>query len=187
MMRDARINTIGEGANEVLKAFIALVGDARHRRGVQGDARGAEVAVAVRADPLAVRRASGSAGWRRPADGARALARRCGRSPTCWPARRPVRLGGRAGAGPASRGRPRPPVRPGADRRRRDRPDRPPSCTLARLDRELVDQHRHRAPTAPPASSTSAWPTAGSTRRSRTSTTTTTRPPPPPPMPRYGA
>ena len=26
MMRDARINTIGEGANEVLKAFIALVG-----------------------------------------------------------------------------------------------------------------------------------------------------------------
>src|SRR5262249_28646463 len=26
MMRDARINTIGEGANEVLKSFIALVG-----------------------------------------------------------------------------------------------------------------------------------------------------------------
>ena len=26
MMRDARLNTIGEGANEVLKAFIALVG-----------------------------------------------------------------------------------------------------------------------------------------------------------------
>src|SRR5271163_2614844 len=26
MTRDARINTIGEGANEVLKAFIALVG-----------------------------------------------------------------------------------------------------------------------------------------------------------------
>src|SRR5208337_1342167 len=26
MMRDARINTIGEGANEVLKAFIALGG-----------------------------------------------------------------------------------------------------------------------------------------------------------------
>src|SRR5581483_8505012 len=26
MMRDARINTIGEGANEVLKAFIAMVG-----------------------------------------------------------------------------------------------------------------------------------------------------------------
>src|SRR5205814_5060780 len=26
MMRDARINTIGEGANDVLKAFIALVG-----------------------------------------------------------------------------------------------------------------------------------------------------------------
>src|SRR5919201_4687340 len=26
MMRDARINTIGEGANEVLKAFVAVVG-----------------------------------------------------------------------------------------------------------------------------------------------------------------
>src|ERR1019366_8734873 len=26
MMRDARINTIGEGANDVLKAFIAVVG-----------------------------------------------------------------------------------------------------------------------------------------------------------------
>src|SRR5207237_3145597 len=26
MMRDARINTIGEGANDVLKAFVALVG-----------------------------------------------------------------------------------------------------------------------------------------------------------------
>ncbi len=33
MMRDARINTIGEGANEVLKAFIALVGMRRLPRG----------------------------------------------------------------------------------------------------------------------------------------------------------
>jgi alkylation response protein AidB-like acyl-CoA dehydrogenase len=36
MMRDARINTIGEGANEVLKAFIAVVGS--RAPGVQLDA-----------------------------------------------------------------------------------------------------------------------------------------------------
>src|SRR5208282_5605345 len=36
MMRDARINTIGEGANDVLKAFIAVVG----MRGVGESLRG---------------------------------------------------------------------------------------------------------------------------------------------------
>src|SRR6266480_1931146 len=36
MMRDARINTIGEGANDVLKAFIAVVG----LRGVGDHLRG---------------------------------------------------------------------------------------------------------------------------------------------------
>jgi len=36
MMRDARINQIGEGANEVLTSFIALVGMARTWHGVQG-------------------------------------------------------------------------------------------------------------------------------------------------------
>lgn len=35
MMRDARINTIGEGANEVLKAFIALVGMREIGEGLQ--------------------------------------------------------------------------------------------------------------------------------------------------------
>ncbi len=36
MMRDARINTIGEGANEVLKAFIALVGMREIGEGLKG-------------------------------------------------------------------------------------------------------------------------------------------------------
>jgi acyl-CoA dehydrogenase family protein 9 len=36
MMRDARINTIGEGANEVLKAFIALVGMRDIGEGLKG-------------------------------------------------------------------------------------------------------------------------------------------------------
>jgi alkylation response protein AidB-like acyl-CoA dehydrogenase len=36
MMRDARINTIGEGANEVLKAFIALVGMRDVGEGLKG-------------------------------------------------------------------------------------------------------------------------------------------------------
>src|SRR5207244_9978079 len=36
MMRDARINTIGEGANDVLRAFIALVG----MRGVGEELKG---------------------------------------------------------------------------------------------------------------------------------------------------
>ncbi len=35
-MRDARINTIGEGANEVLKAFIALVGMRDIAEGLKG-------------------------------------------------------------------------------------------------------------------------------------------------------
>ena len=50
MMRDARINTIGEGANEVLKAFIALVGHARHRRRTEDDPRRPQEARHVPAD-----------------------------------------------------------------------------------------------------------------------------------------
>ncbi|WP_422924940.1 acyl-CoA dehydrogenase family protein [Singulisphaera sp. PoT] len=40
MMRDARINTIGEGANEVLKAFIALVGMRDVGEGFKGTLEG---------------------------------------------------------------------------------------------------------------------------------------------------
>jgi alkylation response protein AidB-like acyl-CoA dehydrogenase len=40
MMRDARINTIGEGANEVLKAFIALVGMRSIGEGLQATLAG---------------------------------------------------------------------------------------------------------------------------------------------------
>ena len=40
MMRDARINTIGEGANEVLKAFIALYGIREVAEGLKGTMEG---------------------------------------------------------------------------------------------------------------------------------------------------
>ena len=40
MMRDARINTIGEGANEVLKAFIALVGMREIGKGLKSTLEG---------------------------------------------------------------------------------------------------------------------------------------------------
>ena len=64
MMRDARINTIGEGANEVLKAFIALVGHARDGRGTEGNARGLQETELVPADALGLyarpRRANGA-------------------------------------------------------------------------------------------------------------------------------
>src|SRR5262245_3057187 len=40
MMRDARINTIGEGANAVLKAFIALVGMREIGEGLKGTLEG---------------------------------------------------------------------------------------------------------------------------------------------------
>ena len=60
MMRDARINTIGEGANEVLKAFIALVGHARHRRGAQDDPRRPQDARARSCRPSGTSRATTS-------------------------------------------------------------------------------------------------------------------------------
>ncbi len=55
MMRDARINTIGEGANEVLKAFIALVGIRDIGRGIQNDPRRPEVAGAFFPDRVSIR------------------------------------------------------------------------------------------------------------------------------------
>ena len=85
MMRDARINTIGEGANEVLKAFIALVGMRDIGEGLKSDPRRPEEARLVPADALELQP--------RPprADGADARRSRwpapcCGRWPTPWPA-----------------------------------------------------------------------------------------------------
>ena len=55
MMRDARINTIGEGANEVLKAFIALVGMRDIGEGFKATLEGLKQPSRFAADPLAVR------------------------------------------------------------------------------------------------------------------------------------
>ena len=62
-MRDARINTIGEGANEVLKAFIALVGMRDVGEGFKDDARGPEVARRDSCRPSGGSAASGSSAW----------------------------------------------------------------------------------------------------------------------------
>ena len=136
-MRDARINTIGEGANEVLKAFIALVGMRDIGEGFKATLDGLKSPSDGSCPTLWRFGRERLARWRRGRD----VSRSC--RPALRPpaealadADRPVRLGGREDAGQAPRGDPRPPVRPGADRRRRDRPVRRPSCTIARLDHE---------------------------------------------------
>ncbi len=120
MMRDARINTIGEGANEVLKAFIALVGMRDIGEGLKSTLEGLKkpgsflptlwrfggahlgrlVRIAGRTGGLA----------HAPADG-----RRAG-SPG-----RAVRPNRRAAPDRAPRSDPRPAVHPGTNRRRGDR------------------------------------------------------------------
>ena len=93
MMRDARINTIGEGANEVLKAFIALVGMRDIGEGLK-DPGGTEAPWHVPADLLELHaRPSRPEGahpvyrWPRPCSGP---------WPTRWPGGSPVRPDGRA-------------------------------------------------------------------------------------------
>ena len=63
MMRDARINTIGEGANEVLKAFIALVGMRDVGEGLKATLDGPEAARDGSCRPSGGSAASGSPGW----------------------------------------------------------------------------------------------------------------------------
>ena len=86
-MRDAWINTIGEGANEVLKAFIALVGIRETAKGRREPSM-VEKAKLVPADALGL--------YTRPlrADGANAgpyprQSRCSGRWPIPWPAASP--------------------------------------------------------------------------------------------------
>ena len=181
MMRDARINTIGEGANEVLKAFIALVGMRDIGEGFKATLEGLKspsrfVPTLWRfgrerlvrlARPPAIPVASATAPPRR---------RRAGTP------RRTVRLGGRAGPGQASRGDPRATVRPGADRRRRDRAGdrlvhpRPARPRPGRADRLGARPHRRRA--LPADGQPPVRPGAPAT-----STTTTTARPLRPPRP----
>ena len=63
MMRDARINTIGEGANEVLKAFIALVGMRDIGEGLKTTLDGLKKPGIVPADALELHAANTSGGW----------------------------------------------------------------------------------------------------------------------------
>ena len=174
MMRDARINTIGEGANEVLKAFIALVGMRDIGEGFKATLEGLKRPGPVRCRPSGGSAASGSAGWRgrrrsrsprrslRP--DADALARRVARF--AWAVERVLIKHREAD--------PRTPVRPGADRRRRDRAgDRRRAPSPGSTATSTASTGDRRRPRRRP-SSTSGWPTAGSTRPSATSTTTTT-------------
>ena len=83
-MRDARINTIGEGANEGLKAFIALVGMRDVGEGLKGTLEGLKRPGSF-LPTLWGFNALTSAGWcdHRSSPCPR---RCCGRWPTRWPA-----------------------------------------------------------------------------------------------------
>ncbi len=168
MMRDARINTIGEGANEVLKAFIALVGMRDVGEGFKATLDGLKrpsrfvptlwrfgrerLALRVRTPSIPVASADAPAVCRRAV--AAGLA---------------VRLGRRAGAGRAPRGDPGTAVRPGADRRRRDRAGdgvvhaRPPRPRPRRPRRDPVRPRRR--PALPPHGQPPVRPGAARPRR----------------------
>ena len=172
MMRDARINTIGEGANEVLKAFIALVGMRDIGEGLKATLDGLKkpgsflptlwsftrdrLGRLVRTPVGAGRHADAAADGRRPG-----------------PPRRPVRADRRARPDRSPRSRPRPAVHPGTDRRRRHRA-RDLRVHPVALGSFASHRSRRRRPSALPPSFTCAWPTAGSTTRCDLSTTTTT-------------
>ena len=122
MMRDARINTIGEGANEVLKAFIALVGvrDTAEEfkatlAGLKSPSRFFPAAYRFsRERPVASGSSRAGAGrFRVVASRRRRLARRVARF--AWTVERVPRE--------APRGRARPSICSRTHRRRRDRAD----------------------------------------------------------------
>ena len=85
MMRDARINTIGEGANEVLKAFIALVGMRDIGEGLKGTLEGLKKPGSFLPDALEFHARAASGGWcERPS--CRSPTRCSGRWPNRWAA-----------------------------------------------------------------------------------------------------
>ncbi len=83
-MRDARINMIGEGANEVLKAFIAVVGMrgvGEHLKGVLDGAAPAARAISARCGASAPTRLPAASPRRR----SRSRATRCAATRASWP------------------------------------------------------------------------------------------------------
>ena len=173
MMRDARINTIGEGANEVLKAFIALVGMRDVGEGFKATLEGLKRRRGS-ADPLAVRprppRPPGrSAG--RPGQPRRAPAP----LPTPWPAASPRFAWAVERALVKHRE---------AILERQYVQERIADAAIALMTASAPSpgstasrQASEPRSTAPPASLYLRWPTAGSTRPCATSTTTTIRRP----------
>ena len=95
MMRDARINTIGEGANEVLKAFIALVGMRDIGEGLKATLEGLKKPGTF-LPTSGASRATTSGRWCETPDGPGRHARCSGRWPRRWPA------ASRGSAGPSS-------------------------------------------------------------------------------------
>ena len=163
MMRDARINTIGEGANEVLKAFIALVGMRDIGEGLKGTLDGLR-SPARSCRRSGASRATISGGWCAP---------RSYRSPAdapadgrlLWPAASP-------GSDEPSSGlliahREAVLDRQYVQERIADAAIAlvTSACTLSRWDHSLTQDRRH-PPSARPPSFTCAWPTAASTIRS---------------------
>ena len=120
MMRNARINTIGEGANEVLKAFIAVVGMRDIGEGLERTLGRLEEAPVRSCQRSGTSRANTSGGWCEPPSYPWQHPC-CGRWPIRWPAGRPVRANRRARLDRPPRSRARPPVYPGKNRRRRHR------------------------------------------------------------------
>ena len=172
MMRDARINTIGEGANEVLKAFIALVGMRDIGEGLKSTLEGlkkpgtflptlwkfsrAHLGQLVQSPAVPV-----ASPMLRPI--AAGLARRVSR----------VRPDRRAAADHAPRSVPRPAIRPGADRRRGDCA-RDFGLHVCRDGTTRSCRARRPPRTRRPPSFICEWRFADSTIRSGSSATTTT-------------
>ena len=121
MMRDARINTIGEGANEVLLAFIAVVGMRDVGLGLKSTLEELKRPVLVPAGPLVVQPRTHEADGSPPRRAGRARGAQEFRG-AAGPACRPVRGDRRARADDPPRDRSQSAAHPGTDRKRGHRP-----------------------------------------------------------------